>query len=150
VLEAACRLVEEGKVRFLAMSGHNRPTHGKVAAMRDTPIDILMVRYNAAHRGAEKDVFPHLPDVDRPGVTTYTATRWGQLLTQKKMPPGEKPLTASECYRFALANPDVDLCLIGPKNDSEMDQALEVIDAEPLTSDELERIRRIGDHGYWK
>jgi predicted aldo/keto reductase-like oxidoreductase len=66
------------------------------------------------------------------------------------MPPGEKPLTASECYRFALANPHVDLCLIGPKNDAEMDQALEVIDSKPLTSDELERIRRIGDHVYGK
>ena len=35
--------------------------HGEVARRTDSPIDILMVRYNAAHRGAERDVFPLLP-----------------------------------------------------------------------------------------
>jgi aryl-alcohol dehydrogenase-like predicted oxidoreductase len=146
ILEATQRLKDEGKVRYLAMSGHNRSTLGRVAAMTDTPIDILMVRYNPAHRGAEQDVFPHLPAENPPGVTTYTATRWGQLLKQKKMPPGEAPLTATDCYRFALSNSNVDLCLIGPKNDHEMDAALMALDTEPLSSDELERIRRIGDH----
>jgi aryl-alcohol dehydrogenase-like predicted oxidoreductase len=114
--------------------------------MADTPIDILMVRYNAAHRGAEQDVFPYLPDDRAPGITTYTATRWGQLLKKKKMPPGEQPLSAAECYRFVLANPHVDLCLIGPRNEREMDHALQVIDADPLSEDDLDRIRRIGDH----
>jgi aryl-alcohol dehydrogenase-like predicted oxidoreductase len=146
VLDAACRLKDEGKVRFLALSGHHRPTHGKIAAMADTPIDILMVRYNPAHRGAEKDVFPHLPDQDRPGITIYTATRWGQLLKAKKMPEGEQPLSAVDCYRFALSNPNVDLCFIGPKNDEELDHALAVLDTEPLSAEELERFRRIGDH----
>jgi aryl-alcohol dehydrogenase-like predicted oxidoreductase len=146
VLDAACRLKDEGKVRFLAMSGHKRSTHGKVAAMNDTPIDIVMVRYNAAHKGAEQDVFPQLPADNPPGVTTYTATRWGQLLKQRKMPAGEAPLTAAECYRFVLSNPHVDLCFVGPKNDREMDHALQVLDSDPLSPDELERIRRIGDH----
>ena len=146
VLDAALRLREEGKVRFLAMSGHHRPTHGQVAAMADTPIDILMVRYSAAHRGAEQDVFPHLPAAKPPGVTTYTATRWGRLLNTKKMPPGEEPLGAADCYRFVLSDPHVDLCLIGPKNDHEMDDALKAVDAPPLSSEELDRIRRIGAH----
>jgi aryl-alcohol dehydrogenase-like predicted oxidoreductase len=146
VLDAAARLRDRGKVRFLAMSGHNRSTHGRIAAMADTPIDILMVRYNPAHRGAEREVFPHLPDENPPGVTSYTATRWGQLLKQRKMPPGEAPLTAADCYRFALSNPHVDLCLTGPRNDREMDEALRALDAGPLSSEELERLRHIGDH----
>jgi aryl-alcohol dehydrogenase-like predicted oxidoreductase len=146
VLDAAMRLKDQGKVRFLAMSGHNRKTHGKVAAKTDTPIDILMVRYNAAHTGAERDVFPHLPAVNRPGVTSYTATRWGQLLKAKKMPAGEKPLTAADCYRFVLSNPDVDVCFTGPKTADEMDQALLALEAGPMSPEELERVRRIGDH----
>jgi aryl-alcohol dehydrogenase-like predicted oxidoreductase len=146
VIDAALRLREQGKVRFLAMSGHNRSTHGKVAAMPDTPIDILMVRYNAAHTGAERDVFPHLPETDRPGVTSYTARRWGQLLKQKKMPPGERPLTAAECYRFVLSNPNVDLCFTGPKTAEEMDNALLALDDGPMSPEEIQRVRRIGDH----
>lgn len=146
VLDAAVRLREQGKVRFLAMSGHNRATHGRVAAMADTPIDILMVRYNAAHTGAERDVFPHLPAGGRPGVTSYTATRWGQLLKQRKAPPGEEPLRASDCYRFVLSNPDVDLCFTGPKSATEMDEALSALDGGPLTPDEMARIRRYGEY----
>ena len=146
VLDAALRLKEQGKVRFLAMSGHNRSTHGKVAAMNDTPIDVLMVRYNAAHTGAERDVFPHLPETDPPGVTSYTATRWGQLLKQKKMPPGEQPLTAAECYRFVLSNPHVDLCFTGPKTAKELDEACVALDDGPMSPEELDRVRRIGEH----
>lgn len=146
VLDKALELREQGKVRYLAMSGHHRPTHGEVAARADSPIDILMVRYNAAHRGAEQDVFPHLPQERPPGVTTYTATRWGQLLQAKKMPPGESPMSAADCYRFALSSPHVDLCLVGPKNEHEMDDALTVLDQEPFSAEELARIHRIGDH----
>jgi len=146
VLHAATRLKEQGKVCFLAMSGHNRKTHARVAAMSDTEIDILMVRYNVAHAGAERDAFPHLPADNRPGITSYTATRWGQLLKERKMPAGEKPLTAAECYRFVLSNPNIDLCFTGPKNAAELDQALLALEAGPLSAEEIERVRRIGDH----
>ncbi|MFH1436311.1 MAG: aldo/keto reductase [Pseudomonadota bacterium] len=150
VMDAAMKLREQGKVRFFGMSGHNRKTFGKLAQMTDSPIDIFQCRYNAAHRGAEKEIFPFLPEKDRPGVTTYTATRWGNLLQQKKMPPGEKPLTAAECYRFVLTNPSVDLCMTGPADDRQMDEALEALDAGPLSEDEMERVRRIGDHVHEK
>lgn len=145
VLDAALRLKDEGKIRFIGMSGHNRPVFGQMAGQSDLPIDIFMVRYNAVHRGAETDIFPYLPATNRPGVSTYTATCWGKLLKAGKMPPDEKPLTSSECYRFALSNPDVDLCLTGPKNSEEMDEALLALDGPPLSEEEMKRIRRIGD-----
>ena len=34
-----------------------------------------MIRYNAAHPGAERDIFPHL-EARRPAVVAYTATSW--------------------------------------------------------------------------
>jgi aryl-alcohol dehydrogenase-like predicted oxidoreductase len=145
-LEAALRLREEGKVRFLAMSGHSRKTHGRVAADPDSPIDVLMCRYNAVHRGAEHEIFPLLPGENRPGVTTYTATRWGHLLQPKRMPPGERALTSAECYRFVLSHPDVDVCLTGPATAAHMDEALEALEAGPLDEEEMARVRRIGDH----
>ena len=148
VLDEALALKERGLVRWLALSGHHRPFFGELARDPDNPIDVFMVRYNAAHRGAEADVFPHLPATGRPGVTTYTATRWGQLLQAKRMPAGEAPLTSSECYRFALANEHVDLALTGPRDEREMDEALAALDAPPLSEEELARIRRIGDHVY--
>lgn len=149
VLSAAFRLKERGIVRFLGMTGHSRGFHGEMARRADSPFDVHMVRYNAAHRGAEEEVFAGLSG-DRPGIVTYTATRWGNLLRQKNMPPDEKPLTASECYRFVLSHPAVDLCLAGARTEQEMEEGLRALSDGPLSLDELERVRRIGDyvHGH--
>ena len=38
-----------------------------------------MIRYNAAHRGAEREVFPVTDAIGMP-VIAYTALRWGALL----------------------------------------------------------------------
>ncbi len=145
VLNGAMQLKEEGKIRFLGVTGHNRQFHGEMARQEESPFDVHMVRYNPAHRGAEEEVFEGLPD-RRPGMTTYTATRWGKLLRADKMPPGEKPLTASECYRFVLSHPAVDLCLAGPRNEREMDEGLRALSEGPLPPEQMERVRRIGNH----
>ena len=146
VLKAALELKERGKVRFLGLSSHRRPLFAELARKPDNPIDLFMVPYSAAHRGAESDVFPYLPDENRPGVTAFTVTRWGNLLKPRKMPKGERPLTAVDCYRFALSTPHVDVCITGPRTAEEMAQNLKTLDSPPLTGEELERIRRIGDH----
>jgi aryl-alcohol dehydrogenase-like predicted oxidoreductase len=143
--DVASRLREEGKVRFLGVTGHNRDFHGELAHSPTSPFDVLQIRYSAAHRGAEEDVFQDLPE-ERPGLTTYTATRWGRLLNPGKMPPGERPLSAAECYRFVLSHPAVDLCLAGPKNEKEMVEGLAALRQGPLTPEEMDRIRRIGDY----
>jgi aryl-alcohol dehydrogenase-like predicted oxidoreductase len=51
-------LKTSGKVRALGVSIHDRARAGKLA--EDSPLDVLMIRYNAAHPGAERDIFPHL------------------------------------------------------------------------------------------
>jgi len=53
ILDAARRLRERGLVRHLALSTHHRPLAPKLAGADD--MDILHVRYNAIHRGAERD-----------------------------------------------------------------------------------------------
>jgi aryl-alcohol dehydrogenase-like predicted oxidoreductase len=144
ILEAAHRLKERGLVKSLAMSGHHRPIF-PVAA--ETGIfDILHIRYNAAHRGAETEVFQKLPAANRPGIVTYTATRWGQLLKPKKMPAGEKTPRASDCYRFVLSNPAVDVCMAGPKNREEMREAFATLERGPLNEEEMAWMRRVGGH----
>lgn len=44
-------------VRWLCVSIHDRPRAGRLAA--DSVLDALMIRYNAAHPGAEQEIFPH-------------------------------------------------------------------------------------------
>lgn len=53
VQEEMCRLREEGKVRALGVSIHDRPRAGALA--EESILDLLMIRYNAAHTGAEME-----------------------------------------------------------------------------------------------
>jgi aryl-alcohol dehydrogenase-like predicted oxidoreductase len=148
VMDLARHLKERGVVRHLGLSGHNRKLFPLLLEDRD--IDAFQVRYNAVNSGAEKDVFPQCKGEDRPGIISFTATRWGQLLKESKMPPGESPLTAKDCYRFVLSNPAVDVCMTGARTPEMMRENLETLESAPLSPEETERIRRIGDHIYGK
>ncbi len=153
LIDAAQRLKEQGKVRHLMMSTHNRPSlegHFRRFQAKESPFDAFMLRYNAVHRGAERDVFPHLPATPGPGIVAYTATRWGHLVDPKKMPPGEAPPPARDCYRFALSHPAVSLVLCGPSNREQMQEALRALDAGPLDAEEMARMHRIGNYVYGK
>jgi predicted aldo/keto reductase-like oxidoreductase len=144
LIDGALKMKEKGLTRFIGLSSHNRKLLGELG--RDGEFDALHLRYNASHRGAEKDIFPFLGGEKRPGTVAFTATRWGQLLNPKKMPPGEKPPTAPDCYRFVLSHSAVDVCMSGPKTAEQMRENLSVLDGRPMSEDELARMRRIGDH----
>jgi aryl-alcohol dehydrogenase-like predicted oxidoreductase len=147
MMNLALSLKENGVVNHIGLSGHNRTLFPKLL---DGPIDVFQVRYNAANRGAEKDVFPFCEGENRPGIISFTATRWGQLLKDNKMPPGESPLRAMDCYRFVLSHPAVDVCMTGSRSLEMMRENLQTLDRGPLDKEEMERIRRIGDHVYGK
>ena len=150
-IDAFERLREQGKVRFLSLSTHNRPLLPSLFAeyrAGKSPYEVFMLRYNAVHRGAERDVFPFVPTEPHPGMIAYTATRWGDLVDSSKVPTGETPPTASDCYRFVLGQPTVDLVLCGPSDRSQMQEALRALEQGPLPPDDVKRMQRIGDHIY--
>ena len=151
LVDAALRLKERGKVRHLMISTHNRPIleqHFDAARNGTSPFDVFMFRYNAVHRGAERDAFPFVPVDPKPGIITYTTTRWGDLLDPTKMPEGTPPPRARDCYRFALSHPAVDVALHGPADREQLVEALAALDAGPLSDDEMDAMHRIGDHIY--
>jgi aryl-alcohol dehydrogenase-like predicted oxidoreductase len=143
IFEAALRVRERGLVRHIAISTHKRALAPVLAGNRD--VGIVHVRYNAAHTGAEKEIFPALPARDdRPGVVSFTATSWKRLLDPKRMPAGERTPTAADCYRFVLTHPDVDVCLTGPANEQQAEAAFEALAKGPMSGEELEWMRRVG------
>lgn len=141
ILDAALALQEKGKVRHLMISSHHRPTFERLSA--DPFFGAIMVRYSAAHPGAEQEVFPRL-GAERPGVLAFTATRWGTLLSRDLVPKEERTPIAVDCYRFVLSNPDVNVSLAGPKNGEELDAVLTALDRGPMDDDELAWMRRVG------
>lgn len=147
IIDGALSLKEKGLVRFIGLTSHNRRLIPELN--KEGGFDIFHLRYNATHRGAEEDVFPFLTE-SSPGMVGFTATDWRKLLKPGKMPPGEKPLTAAECYRFVLTNPAMDICMMGAKDMGQMRENLEVLNKGPLTTLALKRIHRIGKHVYGK
>jgi aryl-alcohol dehydrogenase-like predicted oxidoreductase len=146
IMDGARRLKERGLVRFLGVSSHNRSF---VPVLARTPdIDVLHVRYNAVHRGAEREVFPLLPERDRPGVVSFTATSWKQLLGSRRIPPGERVPCAADCYRFVLSHPGVDVCMSGPARAEHVDDLVAAMHGGPMREDELAWMRRVGDGIY--
>jgi len=149
ILDAARQLRQRGLVRFLAVSTHRRTLVPAIATGND--FDIVHFRYNAAHPGAEQEIFPNLPVVNRPGLVAFTATSWGQLLGKSPfflrahpLPKGERAPTATDCYRYVLSRPEVDVCLTGPSNWARMEEALEAAKRGPMSAEELAWMQRVG------
>jgi predicted aldo/keto reductase-like oxidoreductase len=81
-------------------------------------------------------------------MVAFTATNWRQLLDPKRVPPGERTPTATDCYRFVLSNPAVDVCMTGPANQAQAAEALRAMEIGPMSADELAWMRRVGDFIY--
>jgi predicted aldo/keto reductase-like oxidoreductase len=143
ILDAALALRERGLARHLVISCHNRRTFARYAASPEYAA--IMVRYNAVHPGAETEVFPML-GAERSGVVSYTATRWGHLLDPEVLPEDEPPPRASDCYRFVLTNPAVDIAMCAPRHAGDLDEALATIERGPMSDDELAWMKRVGVH----
>lgn len=149
IVEAGLRLKQRGLIRHLAVSGHNRRMFPGL--LDDPHLEIWHVRYNAVHRGAEGEIFPHLTSREpgqRPGLVTFTTTRWGHLCDPQRMPSGERTPTGTDCYRFALSHPAVHVALAGPADADQMHQALQALELGPMSEDELAWMHRIGDFIY--
>jgi aryl-alcohol dehydrogenase-like predicted oxidoreductase len=117
----------DGVVRRLGITSHQRRLAAEIA--RSGLIDVLMVRYNAAHRGAESEVFPVVDALGLP-VIAYTALRWGALLRPTPDdPPGFRVPPAPAWYRFALQSPSVAVTLAAPADRAELEADLQVLDA---------------------
>lgn len=133
----------EGVVRRVGLTSHQRPLAAEIAG--GGLLDALMVRYNAAHRGAEREVFPATDALGMP-VITYTGLRWGALLRPTPDdPPGYVVPSAPWWYRFVLQSPSVAVALAAPNDAEELRQDLEVLTAAgPLTPEEY---ASLGEHG---
>ena len=101
-----------GYARYLGVSTHDRDV-GR-ALLEDSDLDVLMLRYNRDHTGAETDVFQHLTD-SRPGIVAFNTCRGD----------GFSP---TERYAFALNRPEIDVVLTGPGNRHEIDAAIAALD----------------------
>jgi aryl-alcohol dehydrogenase-like predicted oxidoreductase len=144
VLDKALALKEKGLARHLCVSAHDRSAFAQ--HLDSKVFDLIMVRYNAAHRGAEREVFPLLEREVRPGVLCFNSTRWGHLFDPRWMPEGEKPPSPVDLYRYVLSNPSIDMVLTAPATLEQLEENLRTLEMGPMSDEEKARLERIGDH----
>ena len=135
---------QEGRIRAIGLTTHQRPLAAKW--VQTGRLDLLMIRYNAAHRGAETEVFP-ITEAHGIPVVGFTCLRWGALLkpTVHDPPTFEVP-PAREWYRFVLSHPSVSVALMAPHNRAELMENLALLeDWHAMPADQREELKRHGD-----
>jgi predicted aldo/keto reductase-like oxidoreductase len=150
-LEFCSAARRDGVVRLLGLTTHQRKLASETA--RSGLLDLLMIRYNAAHRGAETEVFPVTDALGLP-VAVYTCLRWGALLRSTPQdPPGFVLPAAPDWYRFALRSPSVSVALMAPENRTELEEDLRVLSLPELSDEEYallaahgQRVRKYAGH----
>jgi aryl-alcohol dehydrogenase-like predicted oxidoreductase len=133
----------DGAVGRIGVTSHQRTLAAGMAG--SGLLDAVMVRYNAAHRGAEREVFPVTQRLGLP-VIAYTALRWGALLRPSPDDPaGFSIPRPPDWYRFVLQVPAVNVTLSAPQTRAELEEDLRVLEADgPLTE---EAYSALAEHG---
>ena len=144
VLDELWQWKESGWVRFVGATAHDRSLASRLAG--DPRVDVLMHRFNIAHRKSAHKVFPAAAKARTP-IVAFTATRWGTLLEPYADWPGPPP-TASDCYRYCLAQPSVHVVLTAPRSLAEMEQNLDVLELPPMSKQKCGQWQRFGDLVY--
>jgi predicted aldo/keto reductase-like oxidoreductase len=142
--EAIERARADGVVRAIGLTSHQRELAAQTA--QSGRLDLLMIRYNAAHRGAERDIFPITTRLAMP-VVAFTCLRWTALLKgTREDPVGFVPPTAADCYRFVLAQPAVTVALMAPGGGEELHENLQLLqDWRELSEAEYQHIAEHGE-----
>jgi aryl-alcohol dehydrogenase-like predicted oxidoreductase len=144
VLDELQQWKASGQIRYVGASAHDRKLASRLA--QDSRVDVLMHRYNMAHRKAESEVFPVALKSGTP-VIAFTATRWGTLLAPHPEWSSDPP-TAADCYLHCLAQAAVQLVLTAPTSIAELRENQAVLKLPPMRRDACNHWNRFGDIVY--
>ncbi len=144
--EQLLKFKEQKIIRHLAFSSHDRKLSARI--IQKYPVDLAMIRYNAAHRGAETEFFPSV-DPAKISVVAFNATRHKSLFKAPKGWDKNKPVpTAGDCYRFALTHSKVTMCLAGLTDEKQVKDVLSTLQKGPMSEEEMKWMREFGDAVY--
>lgn len=141
VRETLEQLKAEGKIAAFGLSTHSRPLALEAV---DAGWDPVMVRHNAAHRGAEKEIFPRAAQQGT-SLITFSNTCYGRLLQPHN---GMSPPTAADCYRYALMQPGVRACLSAPASLGQLEENLAALRDPVLPPERRDYLLSFGERLY--
>src|SRR5439155_21705368 len=133
-----------------------------LCAIQDHLIDVAFVRYNPAHAGARKDLFPHVQSAvpareaaangkdARTLLFCFNST--SAYLTSeelKEMGLNEHPSWSPEItdhYRYVLTRPEVNGILMAPETPEELEGIARALARGPLTEDQEDYLSDVASH----
>ena len=144
VLDVICEWRRDEAIRYAGATTHSREL--ALRLIDDGRIDVLMHRFNMAHRRAADSVFPAAHAAGIP-VVAFTATRWQTLLNGHPAWSGPVP-SASDCYRYCLTAPAVQVVLSSPTTPAQVRENLVVLERNGLEPDSVAAWEAYGDLVY--
>lgn len=144
VLEGLHDWKQKGLIRYVGATVHSQPLALKLIKGRQC--EVLMHRYNMAHRSAEETVLPAAIEAELP-VVAFTCTRWGSLLKGHPEWQAATP-RATDCYRFSLQHPAIRMALTAPATRAQLEENLSVLRAAKLMPNEAAHWQAYGDLIY--
>jgi aryl-alcohol dehydrogenase-like predicted oxidoreductase len=144
VLEELNDWKAKGWIRYVGISTHNRAIALKLIDRRQC--EVLMHRYNMAHRKIEADVLPAAQAAAIP-VIAFTCTRWGSLLEGHPNWDNAPP-SAADCYRYVLHHPAVQLALTAPAKKRQLLENLTALKAASFSPEQVAYWQNYGDLVY--
>jgi hypothetical protein len=134
VLQAV--LVELPDRVLVQLEQHDR--RAAVAAINAGTLDVAFVRYNSAHPGAQRDVFPLLEAARRTRVLGFTST--GGHHPVSGIDPDVWIPDITDHYRFALSQVGLDGLLCSPTEPRHVDELVAAMERGPLSLEEEEHM----------
>jgi aryl-alcohol dehydrogenase-like predicted oxidoreductase len=135
---------EKGRIRYVGASTHSRSIGLQIVKQRQC--DVLMHRYNMAHRQAEVELLPTAEAAGIP-VVAFTCTRWRTLLEGHPAWTDKLP-TAADCYKYVLHHAAVHLALTAPATQTQLAENLAALHHPELTVAEVTQWQAYGDLIY--
>jgi uncharacterized protein len=127
-LSALTRAKEEGRTRFVGVSGHSRPSRFRkvLSSEWSDRIDVLMLAVNFADRNTydfESRVWPLAAqkNVGLIAMKVFGGANWGSKTMSNSMMPDAHHDAA---FRYALSLPQISLAVIGMATSEELQQNL--------------------------
>jgi predicted aldo/keto reductase-like oxidoreductase len=153
VFPALLKAKQEGRFRFLGVSGHHRPLRF-LTVLREFPIDVIMCAVNFADRhtyGFEERVWPEAAKrgVALVAMKVYGGMRYEEKSMSNAMMPVEHLRTA---LRYSLSVPNVATAVVGMATREELLRNVAWAKAfKPLTAQERRALTPIGKKlaGQW-
>src|SRR5712671_7365 len=137
-VEAMSRARAAGQhgARAIGATFHQRPL--ALVAQHYGMLDISFIRYNSAHPGASRDLFPYLSGRNIP-IFNFKSTMsqvTPDMFDTLKLGPNYWRPEVCDYYRFVLSRPEIDGILCSPMQPEEMRQLAQALAKGPMTPDQ--------------